>query len=49
MMLAADELLVTTPCTWSPGGSCWRNRPMATWAMVSASCALTPSHGAADA
>ena len=47
--LAADELWVTTPWTWSPGGSCWRNRPIATWAIVSASWAFTPSQGAADA
>ena len=30
MTLAADELWVTTPWTWSPDGSCCRNRPIAT-------------------
>ena len=49
MTFAAPGLLVTTPWTWSPGGSCWRSRPIATCATVSASGALTPSQGAAEA
>ena len=31
------------------GASCWRSRPMATWATTMASPALTPRHGAAEA
>ena len=49
MMLAATPPSTTMPWTWSPGRSCWRSRPMATWAIVMASSALTPSHGAAEA
>ena len=48
-MLAAVPPSVTMPWTWSPGRSCWRSRPMATWASVMASAALTPSQGAAEA
>ena len=29
--LAAPPPRVITPWTWSPGGSCWRRRPRATW------------------
>src|ERR1700677_2611979 len=47
--LAAPPPRVITPCTWSPGGNCWRRRPRATWEIVIASRALTPSHGAAVA
>ena len=49
MTLAAPPPRVITPCTWSPGGSCWRSRPRATWEIVIASSALTPSQGAAEA
>ncbi len=49
MMLAASPPSVTTPWTWSPGGSCWRSSPRATWATTMASPALTPCHGAAEA
>ena len=31
------------------GGSCWRNSPMATWAIVNASAAFTPISGYAAA
>ena len=48
-MLAASPPSVTMPWTWSPGGSCWRSRPRATWAMAMASPALIPCHGAAEA
>ena len=42
MMLAADPPSRTTPWNWSPGRSCWRSSPSATWEMVSASRALRP-------
>ena len=48
-MFAAEPPSMTMPWTWSPGRSCWRSRPRATWETVIASSALTPSHGAAEA
>jgi hypothetical protein len=40
---------VITPCTWSPGRQLLAQQAEATWEMVMASRALTPSQGAAEA
>src|SRR6266567_3951648 len=49
MILAASPPSVTMPLMRMVVGSCWRRRPMATWAMVMASAALMPCSGAARA
>ena len=49
MMFAAMPPSVTMPWTWSPGTAAGAAAPIATWAIVMASPALTPAHGAAEA
>ena len=49
MMLGASPPSVMTPCTRSPGGSCWRSRETALNVAMRASSALTPCSGAAEA
>ena len=49
MTLVAEPPSVTIPWVICPGASCWRSSPIATWATVTASAALTPRYGATAA
>ncbi len=49
MTLVADPPSVTMPWAIWPGAICWRSSPIATWATVTASAALTPRYGATAA
>ena len=49
MTLVAAPPSVTMPCAIWPGAICWRSSPIATWATVTASAALTPRYGATAA